>query len=82
MQVSTACTLTVTGVKASNDANAGPTSFTFSPDSLTNATMMEATFGSTYAGLKEATLALTSSPVTVTLTVLLVDSVKYVVHEK
>lgn len=80
VQVSTACTFTVTGVKASGGATVGPTSFTFSPDSLTDAAMMEATFGSTWSGLEEATLALTSSPVTVALTVLLADSIKYVVH--
>lgn len=79
---STDCTFTVTGFKASNGAKVGPTSFQFSPNSLTSATMMEATFGGAYSGLKEVTLALTSSPATVALTVLLVDSVKYVVHLK
>ena len=79
-QVATACTVTVTGVKASGGAKVGPTSFTFSPDSLTNVTMVEAGFGSAYWGLKEATLAVTKSAATPALTVLLVDEVKYIVH--
>ena len=82
MQVSTACAFTVPGFKASNGAKVGPTAFQFSPGSLTNATMTEASLGSSYSGLGDVTLTLTSSPVTVALTVLLVDSVKYVVLGK
>ena len=82
VQVSTACTFTVAGSKAGRGAQVGPTSFTFSPSSLTNAEMMEAAFGGAYRGLEEVTLALTSSSATVALTVLLADSVQYVVHGK
>ena len=81
MQLSTACRFSVTGFKASNGKKIGsPVSFSYSPTSETNATMMEAKFGSAYSGLKEAVLMLTESPVTINLTVLVVDSVKYVVH--
>ena len=82
VQVSTNCTFTATGFKASNGAKVAPVSLTFAASSLTNAAMMEATFGITYSGLKEVTLALTSSPIGTALPVLLVDSVKYVAHVK
>ena len=82
VQVSTNCTFTATALKASNGAKVGPVSLTFAASSLTNAAMMEATFGITYSGLKEVTLALTSSPIGTALPVLLVDSVKYVAHVK
>ena len=81
MQLATKCTFAVTGVKASNGKAVGPpVSFSYAPSSETEAGMMKASFGSQYGGLKEARLALTASPVTVNLTVLVVDDVKYVVH--
>ena len=80
--MSTDCTFTATGFKASNGAKVGPASLTFTASSLTNAEMMEATFGSAYGGLKNVTLALTSSPIGSDLPILLVDSVKYVAHVK
>lgn len=49
---------------------------------MTNATMEEATFGSGYSGLKTATMAVTSSPVTSEVAVLVVDSVDYTIHTK
>ena len=81
VQLSTKCTFTVTGFKASNGKAVGPpVSFSYTPGSETEAVMMKASFGSQYVGLKEARLALTASPVTVNLTVLVVDDVKYIVH--
>ena len=82
VQLSSNCTFRATGFKASNGAKVGPASLKFTASSLTNAKMMEATFGGTFSGLKQVTLALTSSPIGSTLPVLLVDSVKYIVYLK
>lgn len=78
--LSTACALTAGAYATGSGDHVGSRSFEYNPGSLTNATMMEASFGSTFSGLEEVALTLTSSAATVNNTILVIDSIKYVVH--
>ena len=78
--LSTACGFTAGAYATGSGLHVGETSFEYKPGSLTNATMMEASFGSDFSGLEEVALTLTSSAATVENTILVIDSIKYVVH--
>ena len=78
--LSTACAFTAGAYAAGSGVQVGSTSFAYQPGSSTNAAMMKASFGSTFNGLEEVALTLTSSAATVANTILVIDSISYVVH--
>ena len=78
--LSTACAITAGAYATGSGVHVGSQSFKYKPGSLYNATMVEASFGSIFEGLEEVALTLTSSAATVENTILLIDSIKYVVH--
>lgn len=78
--LATACAIKVSAYQSGSGIDLGSTSFEFSPKSLTNATMVKASFGGLFKGLEQVVLNLTESAATVADTLLVVDSIEYVVH--